>query len=310
MPRPWKNPARPVKPWENFEQAVASVQRLLSPDAEVTHNEKIPDLKNRRRQFDVVIRGNWAGHKILGVIECKDKGRPVDMPQIEGFITKSRSVRANIALIVSRSGFSGDAISLAKDNGIGTLSLLPDENANAGFLVGVQSYVRIFEWSHLQVVIFFEEKAPLDEPLDIDSIRYANRKVVDWFKKKLANEHRRNKNIGWLKCVVEFDEPKSMIVNSHTKNITSIHFLALRKVQTKTKFLTISGQAFYDWQNNSWQWPPGGFITTGMIKPDYSDWDDFDGEIPDPPEGSFAMNMDVYRESFDPNTEVIDLESI
>src|SRR5208283_971949 len=92
MPKAASNPARAVKRWETFEQAVASVQRLLSPDADVKHNEKIGDTRNRLRQFDVVIRGQWAGKTMLGIIECKDKKRPVDMPQVEAFLTKSRSV--------------------------------------------------------------------------------------------------------------------------------------------------------------------------------------------------------------------------
>ena len=201
-PKAAKPPAKPVKQWESFERAVASVQQLFSPDAEVTHNEKISDTHNRRRQFDVVIRGEWAGRKLLGVIECRDKKRPADLPQIDAFIAKSQSVRANFALVVSRAGFSKEAITLAREHGIGTLSLLPGEHADAGFVVGFQSYARFFEWTRLDITIQFKGKVVLDAPLDIQSITYQERSVADWFKKKLCTGqlYRKGDWLAYVRC--------------------------------------------------------------------------------------------------------------
>jgi hypothetical protein len=303
--------SRSVRGWESFERVVASIQRLFSPQAEVTHNEKIPDIRNRRRQFDVVVRGEWAGRKLLGVIECRDKGRPVDLPQIDAFITKSQSVLANFALIVSRAGYTREAISRAKDSGIGTLSLLPEDGSDVGFTVGFQSYVRFLEWTRIDVTIQFKGNITLDGPLDIDSLKYEGRSAVDWFKKKLSTDHVTRQESGWLTCVCQFDKPKSMTVNGETRDVIAIKFSALREARVKTKFLSISGQAFYDWQEGLWKWPPGGFIMTGPIShPTYDDWDDHEGNIPDIPENTNSLILTLYPPCFDPNQDVLDLERI
>jgi hypothetical protein len=310
MPKPIKSSNRALEHWEAFEQTVASVQRLFSPDADVRHNQKIADLKNRRRQFDVVIRGEWAGQKVLGVIECKYTSRPVNLPHIEAFITKSRSVNANIALVVSRAGFTEEAISLARDNGIGTLSLLPDERSNPPFRIGYQSYARIFEWTTFTVEIFFEGATGLGDPLDAESIEYDGKKVLDWFRKQLATEHNNKEELGWFSCVVQFDSPKPMNVNGSARGVRAVRFAALREMRVKTKFQTLSGQAFYDWQDKTWRLPPGGFLLSGEIDSRFSDWCDFHGEIPENPEGGFSINMDIFRRRFDPTADVVDLESI
>jgi hypothetical protein len=300
--------AKPARQWESFERVVASIQRLFSPGVEVSHNEKIPDIRNRPRQFDVVFRGDWAGQKLLGVMECRDKSRPVDLPQIDAFITKSRSVKANIAVMVSRAGYTREAISLAKDSGIGTLSLLPEEGSDIGFAIGFQSYVRFFEWTRLDVTVQAKGDLKLDGPLDIDSLKYEERSIVDWFKKKLSTDHVTRQELGWLTCVIHFDGPKNMMVNGEVQDIIAVKFSALREMRIKTKFLTISGQAFYDWQEQNWKWPPGGFIMTSPINhPTYSDWEDYKGDIP---ESTFALNLTLYPPCFDQKLDVIDLEKL
>ena len=299
-----------AKRWETFEQAVTSIQRLISPNDDVQHNVKLPDIRGRLLQFDVVIRGEWAGRKVLGVIECRDKKRPVDRSQIDGFITKSRAVCANIAVMVSRAGFSKDAISLAKDHDIGTLSLLPDSNSDVGFAVGHQSFAEIYGWDSVNMTLYFKDNLGSSEIIEIDSILYEGRKIFDWFKDKLLKEHKKSMQTGLTTYVLEFDVPRCMQVNGCIRTVAGIKFEALRKIYVKTKFIRISGQAFYDWQNNTWSLPSGGCITTSMIRTDLSDWSDFDGEVPPQPEGEFSMSLKVFRKDFDPVSDFPDLESL
>ena len=70
--------------------------------------------------------------------------------------------------MVSRAGYTREAISLAKDAGIGTLSLLPEVGSDIGFAIGFQSYVRFFEWTRLEVTVQAKEDLKLDGPLDIE----------------------------------------------------------------------------------------------------------------------------------------------
>ena len=54
------------------ENAVGRIQQMLDPESKVTYREKIPNRLVILREFDVVIRGGFAGQPMLGVIECKD----------------------------------------------------------------------------------------------------------------------------------------------------------------------------------------------------------------------------------------------
>ena len=299
-----------AKQWKTFEQAVTSIQRLISPNDDVQHDVKLPDIRGRLLQFDVVIRGEWAGRKVLGVIECRDKKRPVDRSQIDGFITKSRAVCANISVMVSRAGFSKDAISLAKDHDIGTLSLLPDGSSDVGFAVGFQSYAGVYGWDSVDMTLYFKDNLGSSGIIESDSVLYEGRRVFDWFKNKLVNEHRNSTQIGLTTYVLEFDVPRCMQVNGCIRTVAGIKFDALRKMHVKTKFIRISGQAFYDWQSKSWSLPSGAFIATSMIRSDLSDWSDFEGEMPPQPEDGFSMYLKVFRKDFDPVSDVPDLESL
>jgi hypothetical protein len=82
-------------------------------------------------------------------------------------------------------------------------------------------------------------------------------------------------------------------------------------MRVKTKFLSLSGQAFYDWQEQSWKWPSGGIVMTSPIShPTYHDWDDYEGDIPDVPEKAFSLNLTLYPPCFDSHLNVVDLEKM
>ena len=75
-----------------FEKVVAGIQAQIDPTSSVTHNETLTDRLGHSRQFDVVIRGSFAGQQMLGVIECKDLKRRVGNPEVDAFITKANEI--------------------------------------------------------------------------------------------------------------------------------------------------------------------------------------------------------------------------
>lgn len=62
-------------PGVSLELAVANIQKMMDPNSTVTHDEKLKDRVGNIRQYDVVIRGQFGGRQVLGVIECKDHRR-------------------------------------------------------------------------------------------------------------------------------------------------------------------------------------------------------------------------------------------
>ncbi len=140
------------KTGKSLEKAVAKIQQMMDPNSTVTHNEFLTDKLGHSRQFDVVIRGKLGGRDILGVIEYKDWNDKVGTPEVEAFVMKSRYVNANIVLMVSPKGFTAPALALAKHEGVGTLSLLPNDPEDSGFTLGVTWYAKAWRWSQLEVI--------------------------------------------------------------------------------------------------------------------------------------------------------------
>ncbi len=101
------------KKWEHFERLVAAVHRAADEGADVRWNEKI-----NGRQFDVVVRYTKGLYNFLIVVECKDYKTPVPVSDVEAFVTKSRSAKANRAIIASSCGFQSGAAKVAREHDI------------------------------------------------------------------------------------------------------------------------------------------------------------------------------------------------
>ena len=116
----------------SLEKTVARIQQMMDPESKVTHNERLVDRVGNTRQYDVIIRGRFGGRDILGVIECKDHKRRKGPDVVEAFAKKTENLGANLRLMVSRKGFTDQALKLAVHEGIGCLSLLPDDPKQVG----------------------------------------------------------------------------------------------------------------------------------------------------------------------------------
>lgn len=58
--------------WRRFEEAVASIQKNIAPNARITHDEKILGKSNTERQIDIVIHYDIGQISVLVIIDCKD----------------------------------------------------------------------------------------------------------------------------------------------------------------------------------------------------------------------------------------------
>ena len=101
------------KKWQKFERIVAAIHAAEAEGAEVTWNENIDG-----RQFDVVMRFKMGFYDYLTLIECKDYKKPVKAEKVDAFVTKSRTARANKAIMVSASGFQDGGKKVARKENI------------------------------------------------------------------------------------------------------------------------------------------------------------------------------------------------
>lgn len=103
------------KSGKEFEELVTWVHRCLHDKAIITPNDKIRDNhSNHLRQIDISIRMKDGPTNFLGIVEVRDRSRPVGEDYIEQISAKRESVGADAAFIVSSSGFYEAAIEKAR----------------------------------------------------------------------------------------------------------------------------------------------------------------------------------------------------
>lgn len=104
--------------WKIFERLVAAIHIAEQEGAVVKWNDKI-----NGRQFDVTVRFKRGLYDYLTVIECKDYSKPVPIKEVEAFVTKSKRVKANKAVMFSTSSFQSGSLEVAKDENVSLFSL-------------------------------------------------------------------------------------------------------------------------------------------------------------------------------------------
>jgi Restriction endonuclease len=262
-----------------FEDTVARIQQMFEPGSQVTRREKLTDRFGHKREFDVVVRGKYAGCEILGVIECKDRSRRIEPEQVDAFANKSKNINADLRLMVSRKGFSKPAIELAKSEGVGTLSLLPADKT-AGFGVGVTWYAQLYSWEDFKLHLDLQSALPTGFTFSAESVKWQGRPVVNWLRKVLAENYNNEKVEGPFMVHQKFKTPVDLEVAGSVLAVLGLRLTADRVCRAKRKWIRLSGEGFYDWTKGEVKYPPGATLVCESWKGDFSDWDEFVGEVP------------------------------
>lgn len=103
-----------------FERLVELLERCLVPDgAEVKSPDYIPDkITGGLREVDISIRMNIGSIPVLIIVECRDRAGAEDVAWIEQLAQKRNDLNAAKAVAVSSSGFSQNAQTKARSQGI------------------------------------------------------------------------------------------------------------------------------------------------------------------------------------------------
>ncbi len=295
----------------DFEKIVADIQTRIDPNANVEHDEIIVDRLGHRRQFDVVIRGTFAGQEILGVVECKDLNKKVGTPEIDGFVTKSQDINANFKIIVSRKGFSKPAIEKSKHYGIQTLSLLPQDEVNHGFKVGNFWYADVYYWEQMSLKLLFSPGLEKQLNFNAQDVMIHGKRVVDWFSNYLLAKHDCEEQLGWVVGVaLNFDREQSVQVSAQEILVCKgLEFHAKRSIAKKQKFVGINGTGFFDWQNSRATIPPQDTIKSDIVDANFMDWDDRD-ENNIEEAGFMTFNIVGHNSQLELVVDAIDLENL
>lgn len=125
-----------------FQQLVHTIHRLLEPSACVTESMYLPDAATGdQREVDVVIETESRGRKWLTSIECRDRSRLADVSWVEAMLGKHRDLPTDDLILVSRIGFTPQAVRKAARYNTRVLSLSDAVNADWVHIVGNLSHV-------------------------------------------------------------------------------------------------------------------------------------------------------------------------
>lgn len=123
-----------VRPGKKLEALVAALERVLNKTGakiEAPSRRLIDRDTGEPREHDVLITWDHGHHQIVAAIECRDRSRPVGVPEVEAFADKCDATGVQHRVIVSAAGFCKTARTKAQVRGITCMDL---------------SEVETFEW--------------------------------------------------------------------------------------------------------------------------------------------------------------------
>jgi hypothetical protein len=294
-----------------FEKAVAQVQAQFDSAATVTHNETIVDRLGQARQFDVVIRGKFAGQSLLGVIECKDYRRPVGTPQVDAFVTKSADVNANLKMLISRRGFSAPAIEKCAHYGIQPLSLLGHDTPKVRLFLGTRWEAERVSWGRVSVTLRFATEPKTPVSFKAERITIGGKRVLDWFTNYLLDHEDQIEGYGWVVGIaVEFNSPQLVQFEPDVVHYcVGIDFQAERLLERFERVVAVSGTGFYDWHTKTASFPPGANIQYDPVPMDFEQWTRV-SEASTAPPGFMNIKLLTRSLQFERVPDAIDLEPL
>ena len=111
-----------------FQKLILHIHRTLAGDATVTESELLADHRHGgTREVDVVLRSTVAGHSIIVSVEATSAARPADVEWVEQMLKKHESLPTNRLVLVSESGFTERALTVANAGAASALSIAEAE---------------------------------------------------------------------------------------------------------------------------------------------------------------------------------------
>lgn len=93
--------------WRNYEKQIFNSLQTKFPNCSITFDDSIFGIFSKTdRQIDISIRGELAGNKILGVVDCKHYSDKVNVKIVESFLGMLEDLNANIGILITNDGYT------------------------------------------------------------------------------------------------------------------------------------------------------------------------------------------------------------
>lgn len=114
------------KPGKSLERLVGTIERVLCNEkcVKVESPKRLKDrTTGRLREHDVLLTIKNGHHLLRIAIECRDRSRPIGVPDVEAFWAKCQHTGINQGIMVSPKGFCGTGRKKAEHLGIRCLDI-------------------------------------------------------------------------------------------------------------------------------------------------------------------------------------------
>lgn len=157
------------KEWKKFEETIFNIQKQLSSRSNTIYNHKVDGIiTERQRQIDVAMFDTIGSIEIFIAVECKDYSTPVDVKEIEAFLSKLEDIRADKGIMVSSNGFTRSARNYAIKKRIQLYTLTYEK---PDFDIYIEKLVLLKEMTHYLFNINYMSTDLMNDPsFDIESM--------------------------------------------------------------------------------------------------------------------------------------------
>jgi hypothetical protein len=97
--------------WKAYEQEILEALLRAFPGTSITSNRHLEGrFSKTKRQIDILIEGDIAGHKFSIVVDAKFYSKKIDVKEVESFLGLLKDVGAHKGLMISQKGYSNAAL--------------------------------------------------------------------------------------------------------------------------------------------------------------------------------------------------------
>ena len=163
--------------WREFEKLISRIEKMLAPTgAQVRSPDRIRDkVTGKLREVDASVRHSIGSVPILITIECRDRKHKQDVQWLEQVKSKKDSIGAAQTIVVSKSGFTAEALAYAKAHGLIIRAVNEvDDALVVQCLGGVQVAYHRVGWKDITTNLGF-----YPEPTDVLSGRIALERAAE-----------------------------------------------------------------------------------------------------------------------------------
>lgn len=121
---------------KKFELKALELHKRMCPHAKIEYNYKTVGKNSKiKRQIDFAIFEKVGITNIFIAVECKDLTRPVEIKDIEAFVTVLNDIGAHKGIVISSNGFTEGAINTAKRFDIDLHRLFDEEATSIDLII-------------------------------------------------------------------------------------------------------------------------------------------------------------------------------